>query len=160
MEIKDLLKVVGYAINFYRDNEYNNKFGLMEYYSLTDIEPRELAKYAREDNNKYLSSSIIHFDVNNYWLKVEVNMKQKFKFHHSINGYELTDEDKLTIFEKLKSENLPLMEGIFDYAAIQYVTKGVDSISKEQIKNKVIEAYNASHNIRTSIIKTGEQLKK
>jgi len=144
----ELLKVVDYAFREYKDDKLGNKFGLMEYYSLTDLDPNELAKLARRHDKVSLSNSLLKFDNAFSWLKLEAPMNERLRLYHAVAGHELTPEDKLTICDKLKSEGYPLMDGIYNYAARIYVTQGVDAISKEVISDKIIKFYNKRHSVK------------
>ena len=58
----ELLNVVEYSLRAYHDSKLGNKFGLMEYYSITDLDPNELSKLARMYNKINLSNSLLIFN--------------------------------------------------------------------------------------------------
>ena len=68
-------------------------------------------------------------------------MDERLTMFHSVKGYELTQDDKLSIYQKLTDEGYPLIDSVFDMAARYYVEFGIDSISKEQIRNDVKSSY-------------------
>lgn len=147
MDINELLDVVDYAIGRYKSKALGNRFSLLEYFSLTDIEPRDLTKIANNNKRRNLGNRISAFAENHYFGLCKVDMGKKLRNFHSIHGYELTPDDKLNIEMKLAEEKLPLIEEIYDLAARYYVDKGVDYISKEAIRNSVIESYNKARGI-------------
>lgn len=149
MDEKELLNIVEHSLRLYKDEDLGNRFGLMEYYSLTDLSPIELSKIARKNKKISLCNSLTKFNEDNYWLRQPVKMNEKFTHFHSINGHELTEDEKLTIYEKMQQENYPLLEGIYCYAARVYVNKGVDAISKEQVREKVKNFYNVTRGLKT-----------
>ena len=60
-------------------------------------------------------------------------MTEKLRLMHAAAGHELTADEKLTIYDKIKEEGFPTQEGIYNYAARLFVTQGVEAISKEEI---------------------------
>lgn len=150
MEDLELLNIVEYGFNNYIDDKLNNKFGLMEYYSLTDLEPNQLSRVARRNKKASLATTLLKFSEDFYWLRQPVKMDEKLKLLHAVAGHELTQDEKLTIHDKLKEEGFPLIEGIFNYAARLFVTQGIDSISKEQIREKIVKFYNDAHGVKSN----------
>lgn len=148
MEELELLNVIEWGLRAYRDKKLDNKFGLMEFYSLTDLEAKQVARLARKYKKASLANSVLKFNEDYYWLRQNVNMSEKLRLMHAAAGHELTADEKLTIYEKLQSEGFPNQEGVFNYAARLFVTEGVDSISKEGIKTRVMTAYNEAHGIQ------------
>lgn len=143
MNIDELFDVLEYAIKHYIALD-GVKFGVMEYYSLTDISPRELSKIALPKRGKQFTVLLGMFAENNYWHLNKLNVGSKLKLFHSVHDYELTEEDKLTIISKIQEEGYPLVEGIFDKSARLFVTKGVEAISKEYIRKEILNDYNLS----------------
>lgn len=149
MDDLELLNVVEWGLRAYRDEKLGNKFGLMEYYALTDLEPNLLARSARRNKKASLANSLLKFTEDYYWLRQEVNMSEKLRLLHAAAGHELTSDEKLTIYDKLKEEEFPTQEGVYNYAARLFVTQGVEVISKEEIRTRVINAYNSAFGIKT-----------
>lgn len=143
------LKVMEYAVKFYRDEELSRRFSLIDYYALSDISPKELAAVARKQKSVSTSVALVAFDNNTYYGSRPVNMAERLTCFHSVKGYELTVDDKMAIYDKLSQEGYPLMTGIYDVAARYYVMYGIDSISKENIRGKIIESYNTAKGIST-----------
>lgn len=150
MENLELLNIVEYGLKAYRDDKLDSKFGLAEYYALTDLEPNQLSRVARRNKKASLANSLLKFADDYYWLRQPVKMDEKLRLLHAVAGHELTQDEKLTIYDKLKEEGFPIMEGIFNYAARLFVTQGVDSISKEKIREKVVNYYNEAHGIKSN----------
>ena len=76
-------------------------------------------------------------------------MDARFNNFHSFNGVELTNDDKLTIYERISSKGYPLLEGIYDREAYCYANNF--DFTKEQIRGKVIDAYNSMNSSKKSI---------
>ena len=148
MEDLELLNIVEWGLRAYRDKNLGNKFGLMEYYSLTDLEPNILARMARRNKKASLANSLLKFTEDFYWLRQEINMSEKLKLLHAAGGHELTADEKLSIYDKIKEEGYPTFEGIFNYSARLFASQGIDSISKEEIRTRVIDSYNSAHGIK------------
>lgn len=149
MEDLELLNIVEWGLRAYRDKNLGNKFGLMEYYSLTDLEPNILARMARRNKKASLANSLLKFTEDFYWLRQEINMSEKLRLLHAAGGHELTADEKLSIYDKIKEEGYPTIEGIFNYSARLFVSQGIDSISKEEIRTRVIDSYNDAYGIKT-----------
>lgn len=137
----ELLDLIEYAMKQYRSTTFGRRAGFMEYYSLTDIPPRELAAIARRQGRRSLSVVLTSFDSASYYQTREVKMDERLTMFHSVKGYELTQDDKLSIYQKLIDEGYPLIDSVFDMAARYYVEFGIDSISKEQIRDDVNSSY-------------------
>ncbi len=148
MEDLELLNLVEWGLKSYRDEKLGNKFGLMEYYSLTDLEPNILARMARRNKKASLANSLSKFTEDFFWLRQEINMSEKLRLLHAAGGHELTADEKLSIYDKIKEEGYPTFEGIFNYSARLFVSQGIDSISKEEIRTKIIDSYNSAHGIK------------
>ena len=140
MEIKETIDLVAYAIKRYRDPETKRGFSLLEYYSITDLKPKKLATEAFKLKMCSSGTTISAFDEENFWNSADLKMEDRFRLFHSFNGVELTQDDKLSIYERLVSKRYPLLEGVYDREAYYYAN-GID-LSKEDMKNKVIAAYN------------------
>lgn len=149
MEDLELLNIVEWGLKSYRDKNLGNKFGLMEYYSLTDLEPNVLARMARRNKKASLANSLSKFTEDFFWLRQEIKMSEKLRLLHAAGGHELTADEKLSIYDKIKEEGYPTFEGIFNYSARLFVSQGIDSISKEKIRTKIIDSYNSAHGIKT-----------
>lgn len=116
----------------------NEKFNLLDYYSFTSLKPEELAVVARTDKKPSLALNLITFGETFSWLSREINMNDRLKNFYSIYGHEFTPDEKLTIYEKIREEGYPLIDGVYDVAARMYVMEGIDAISKEKIREKVV----------------------
>ena len=149
MEDLELLNIVEWGLKSYRDKNLSNKFGLMEYYSLTDLEPSVLARMARRNKKASLANRLSKFIEDFFWLSQEIKMSEKLRLLHAVGGHELTADEKLSIYDKIKEEGYPTFEGIFNYSARLFVSQGIDSISKEKIRTKIIDSYNSAHGIKT-----------
>ena len=149
MEDLELLNIVEWGLKSYRDKNLGNKFGLMEYYSLTDLEPNVLARMARINKKVSLANSLSKFTEDFFWLRKKIKMSEKLRLLHAVGGHELTADEKLSIYDKIKEEGYPTFEGIFNYSARLFVSQGIDSISKEKIRTKIIDSYSSAHGIKT-----------
>ena len=132
----------------------------MEYYSLTDLEPNVLARMARRNKKASLANSLLKFTEDYYWLRQNVNMTEKLRLMHAAAGHELTADEKLTIYDKIKEEGFPTQEGIYNYAARLFVTQGVEAISKEEIRTRIMTSYNDAFGIKTEKTTTSKTLVK
>lgn len=150
MSNENLLKIVEYGLGKYRNSQTNVKMNLIEYYSLTDLEPHSLESLAYKENQDELAKQIHRFGMENYWARKAVDMSEKLRLTHSIRGHELTQDEKLTIFEKLLSEGYPIVEGIYNVAARIYVNEGIDAVSKEKISEPLITGAGLSSKANTS----------
>lgn len=139
MKINELLDVIEYGLTYYRSESSNQAMNLIEYFSFTDITPLELSKLAFKQENRKMGLYLLDFSERNYWLLKPLDLSKKLNLYHSIKDYVLTPEDKINIKEKLEQEGYPLLEGVFDQAARSYVTEGIDSISREKIRDSIIE---------------------
>lgn len=147
MDIKEVLDLVEFGLKYYRNAETGKRMNLMEYYSVTDLSPKDLGKVALKHGRQTLNIYLREYDDQYYWHMKPLDMQLRMRLFHSVKGRALTAEDKLTIKEKMEQENFPLTDGVFDFAARQYVINGVDSISKEQIRNRIITSFNKAHSI-------------
>lgn len=143
MNTKETINLIAYAIKKYHDEETNRGFSLLEYYSITDVSPRCLAREANKKKMCSQATTILNFLDMQYWNTRELNMEQRFKHYHAFNGTELTNDDKLSIFEKISGEGYPLIDGVYDRAAYNYANNV--EYTKEVIKNKIINAYNQNN---------------
>lgn len=157
MKINEVLDVVEYGIKYYRNPKTGNKMNLMEYYSFTDLSPKELGKVALSNKRAMLNLALINMHDKCYWQLKPLDMSARLRLFHSIKGRELTADDKLTIRDKLQQEGFPLVDGVYDIAARYYVEGGVDSISKENIRNAVILSYNKAHNLEENTIGVSQE---
>lgn len=155
MDIKKTVDLVTFCIRTYRDRETNRGFSLLEYYSITDLPLKELAREANK--LKLCSSSIIilNFYEENYWNLIELKMSDRFSCFHSFNGVELSKDDKLSIYERLVSKGYPLLEGVYDREAYLYANNF--NFSKEEMKERLITAYNIA-NPNKKIIETTKKI--
>ena len=157
MKINEVLDVIEYGVKYYRNPITGNKINLIEYYSLTDLSPVELGKIALANKRPMLNLALREFDDKCYWLLKPVDMEARLRLFHSIKGRELTADDKLTIKEKLEQEGFPFVDGVYDIAARLYVNSGVDSISRENIRNSMISNYNKVHRIDGKSIEVSQE---
>ena len=96
--------------------------------------------------------TILNFYELHYWGIRDLNMKERFNNYHAFHGIELTHDDKLSIYQKMVDEGYPLLEGIYDRAAYYYANN--IEFSKEEIRDKIIGAYNKQHpNAQISVVK-------
>ena len=145
MDIDELLNILNHRVKVQKEGKYTQKLSLLEYYSLTDIEFKNMARIAYDHQLKSLAAYFRNFANEGFILFRPVDMAEKIRSYHSIGGYELTADDKLTIFEKLKQENFPLLLGVYEVAVKYYLAEGVEGISKERIRQDLIDSYNNAH---------------
>lgn len=143
MNIKETIELVTYSIKKYRDQETKRGFTLLEYYSVSDLSVRSLAKEAKKIGMISSAAAILNFQDENFWNLMELNMEDRLKNFHSFNGVELTKDDKLSIYERLSSKGYPLQEGVYDREAYLYAN-GFD-FTKEEMKERIVDAYNKAH---------------
>ena len=146
MDIDDLLNIFNYRVKVHKEGKYTKNLSLLEYYSLTDIEFKKMARIAYDHQLKSLAAYFRDFANKQYMLFKQLDITEELNSYHSIRGYELTADDKLTVFEKLRQENFPLLSGVYEVAVKYYVAEGVEGISKEKIRQDIIYLYNTSHN--------------
>lgn len=146
MEINELLDVVEYSIKNYYNDKSKTKFNLIEYYSLTDMKPKELERIAHAQGRNSAVLWLRDFGYRYFWSMQETDVPQRLKLFHAIGEYELTADDKLSIVDKLKEEGYPIYEGIYNSAARIFVHEGIDAISKEKISKQVTEFYDKTKN--------------
>lgn len=152
MNIKETINIIDYAIKYYRDKEFDRKFSLLEYYSITDISPKDLAKIAYKEKMIPQGAAIISFNDLQCWSLKEVDVSTKLKDFHSFNGVELTSDDKLAIVDKINYEGYPLIEGIYDRTAFYYANN--QEFTKESIREKIMNKYNnCSHSRKAKVLK-------
>lgn len=144
MDINEVLNAVEYGIKGYYNKNTSKKMNLLEYYSITDITPRELSTIAGNMGRQGLHFVIREYNEINYWLQKPLDLPSRLKLFYSVKGYELTPDDKIAIADKLKEEGFPLLDGIFDLAIRYYCQSGIESISKEKIRNDFIKEYNSN----------------
>lgn len=154
MEFNEMLDVMLYCMRYYDDLEFKNHFGLFEYYSMTDISPKELAKVVRKLGKVSLAANILALESKNTWTSLKCDKARLMNCGQKINGKYFTDEDKLTIIETLEKEGYPLIDSVYYGASRRYGYYGVDGILKETTRNKLIKFYCESNGI-TSIKNTG-----
>lgn len=67
-----------------------------------------------------------------------LNVKEVYDTKTIINGVELTNEDKDTIIEYLKSNNIPVVSKTYNCAKIKYINGNItkDMIKKQNVKEK------------------------
>lgn len=158
MTTSELIDIIEYGIKYYRDSRDDIRFGLMEYFSLTDIEPNDLAKIASKEKTRGVSVCIRTFSENSYWVLKEIDISSKMHHFHSVKDHEMQPDEKLAVVEKLESEGFPIREGVYNRAVYLYVTRGIDSISKERIREEVINAYNGAKGIHSTLTNTGSKV--
>lgn len=146
MDINELLDLLDYVMRFYRDQKHGTRFGVWEYFSLTDLTPSELAKIAVANKRGRDAIRLRAFGEQNLGSLWKSDLQKRINFFHSVDGYELTPEDKMNVFDKLSQEGYPFVEGIVDRAFRYYVKEGIDSISMQDTRENIINFYN----IRTS----------
>lgn len=140
MELEELFSVIEYGIKYYYGMS-GNRFSMLEYYALTDISPRELGSAAKKMKELGKAAAFRDFAFKYEWKNRNINMESRLSLFHSINDYVLTKEDKLAIYTKLCEEKYPLTNAVFDMAAYHYVNCGIDSLSKDVIKEHLMNSY-------------------
>lgn len=140
MNIKETVDLVMFAVQKYRDQDTKRGFSLLEYYSITELSPIELVREANKIKLSSRCATILNFHEKNFWNSMELKMDDRFKHFHSFNGVELTQNDKLSIYERLISKGYPLLEGVYDREAYFYANNF--DFSKEEIKERIVTAYN------------------
>ena len=141
MNIDEVLDVIEYGIKYYRSANFI-RFGVIEYYSLTDIHPGDLSKIAQCKRGQSLGSALRIFAERQYWNLNEIKEETRLATFYSIHDHELTKDEKLSIISKMKDEGFPLIDGIFDASARIFMSKGIEGISREKIRKDVINEYN------------------
>ena len=86
MDIKQILDVVEYGIKYYKDDELNVRFSLYDYYSITDISPKDLADLALINRNTNACRVIRGFDARQHWNQKQVDMSKRLILYHAINN--------------------------------------------------------------------------
>ena len=146
-EINQFFDIMLHCMRYYNDPEFRNHFGLFEYYSMTDMSPKELAKVARKFGNVSLAANLIEFDVKQFWHSIETNETKIMACDQIVNSKCFLKKDKLTIIETLDKEGYPLIDGVYYGASRRYGYYGVKGILKETTRNKLIEFYCQSKGI-------------
>ena len=136
----ELLEVIEYSFV----DHYKNKtrFGLLQYFSLTDIMPIPLSKIALSKGKRSLARFLNKFDDQNYWNLNELDLEKNIRLLHSVRGHVVTQQEKLNVVEKLKEEAFPLLEGTLMEGSRYYVCKGLAAISKKKKKKELLDSYN------------------
>ena len=80
----DYLDVLEYAIKRYRNKELDSKCSLLEYYALTDLNPKEMANVACSYGRKSLGVGLRRFAVENNCLSDELHMEKEL-MNYSVN---------------------------------------------------------------------------
>ena len=142
IETIELLNIVEFSIKHAYDKQRNSKLKLIEYFSLTDLKPNELAGLGYNCRGMGKCNFLIKYTSENYFALVQANVQNSINGRFVYNGYELTLEEKMDILEKLKSEGYPMLEGIVNEAKRLYIDEGIDAISKEKIKERLLKNYN------------------
>lgn len=150
MTIDETIKVITQGIRYY-ESDLGIGFSLLEYYAFTDIEPAELAKLTHKNKLGSTAATIVKFRDRNFWNSINLNVEETINLYHSINNKELSKNDKKIIIETLDKEGYPLLDGIYRIAARYYVNFGVESILKENVRERVLgkkyhENYSAYYN--------------
>lgn len=141
MDIHQLLDIIEWATKYYIDEKRGTRFGLMEYFSLTDLKPIELADIAVKHKRGKDSIRLREFAAKHFWGLLKSDLNKRVNLFHSVNGYVLTEEDKLDVFTKLQREGFPPLEGIIDKGFSYYVKEGIDSICMTDFRDSVIRSY-------------------
>lgn len=139
MDIKETINIISYAIKQYKSDDLKMRFSLLEYYSITDIPPFELSKIAFRSKMNSQGQAIYNFADSNFWNQKDVDIPEKLRCFHSFNGKELTNDDKLTIIDKINEEGYPLIDGIYNRTAFCYANNY--NFAKESIREKVLNDY-------------------
>lgn len=142
MDINELLDLLDYVMRFYKDKEHGTRFGVWEYFSLTDLTPNELAEIAVSVKRGRDATRLRAFGEQNLGSLWKSDLQKRINFFHSVDGYELTPDDKMSVFDKLEQEGFPFVEGIVDRAFRYYVREGIDSISMKDTRENIINFYN------------------
>lgn len=137
MNFNETIKIISQGIRYY-ESDLGIRFSLLEYYAFTDITPDELAKEAYKEKMRPAATTITKFRDKNFWNSINLNVEETISLYHSINGKELSENDKRIIIETLKDEGYPLLDGIYRVAARNYVNFGVESILKENVRQRVL----------------------
>lgn len=143
MNIKETVDLVIFAIKRYQDPDTKRRVSLLEYYSITEMSPKALAKEANKLKLCSSAAAIINFNEENCWNLMELKMSDRYRHFHSFNGVELSKDDKLSIYERLVSKGYPLLEGVYDREAYLYANNF--DFSKEEMKERIITAYNIAN---------------
>lgn len=142
MKISNVLDVIHCSIRYYNNKDIGGKrFSLLEYYSFTDVCPKDLARIAYKKNRRDLSTALRVFDNKWFGASKKINIKSRLSNGHSIRGVELDALDKIRIYKKLAEEGYPLLDGVYERAAFYYMIYGIDSLSKENVRNRVFDSY-------------------
>jgi len=144
VNIDQTLDIIEFGIKNYKNPKTNKKLNLLEYYSFTDLSPRDLATLANGKENTGLAFYLREYHEKVYFGLEPLNLEARLGLFHSIRGHVLTADEKLTIKEKLEEEGYPLIDGVFDMAARYYVEGGIDSISKENVQSTVLNQVSKS----------------
>lgn len=142
IETSELLNIVEFSIKHAYDKQRNSKLKLIEYFSLTDLKPNELAGLGYNCRGMGKCNFLIKYTSENYFALVQANVQNVINGRFVYNGHELTLEEKIDILEKLKSEGYPMLEGVVNEANRLYIEEGIDAISKEEIKERLLKNYN------------------
>lgn len=143
MEDKELLKLID--VNLRKHYKKKSRFDFLQYFSLTDMKPDELRKFASKNGEKALARLLLDYGDNNFWNFKKLDLEQHLRCLHSINGHALTETEKRMVAQKLQEEGFPLLEGTMIDGSRYYMTKGIDAISKEQIRENLIIENNSEH---------------
>lgn len=138
MENDETLKVISQGIRYYK-SDLGNNFSLLEYYSFTNVKPKELIKIAHSKKMRSIALDIAKFNDTNFWNQLDLNIDETIRLYHSVNSRELDKSDKMLIIRTLIDEGYPLLDGLYRVAARYYVNFGIDSILKKNIRNRVLE---------------------
>ncbi len=138
MENDETLKIISQGIRYYK-SDLGNNFSLLEYYSFTNVKPKELIKIAHSKKMRSIALDIAKFNDTNFWNQLDLNVEETIRLYHSINSKELGESDKRLILKTLIDEGYPLLDGIYRIAARYYVNFGIDSILKENVRTRVLE---------------------
>lgn len=139
MELEELLDIMEYSFA----NHYENKtrFGLLQYFSLTEIVPKQLARIAAIEGKKSLARTLHVFNEQNFWNLRPLALDKSIDLLHSIQGHVVTPQEKLNVVTKLKEETYPLLEGTLTEGSRYYVQQGMDAISKKNIQKELLDSY-------------------
>jgi len=159
LEMNEVLNLLEFGFKYYRNPKTGNRINLLEYYSITDLTPKQLSKEAANIKKHLLNFYLTSFDEKCFFLQRPLDIEARLRLFHSVKGKELTADDKLTIKEKLEQEGFPLFDGVFDLAARYYVESGVDAITKENIRKTIITSYNNAHSFDGKRIELSEEKK-
>lgn len=104
MRDNKVFEALEYGLKRYSNPRTGGRINLLEYFSLVDEYPLPLAKLASKNGYKSLAVYLRNYSAQASWSFMNLRIDEKLALYHSINGHELTADDKLTVVDKLQSE--------------------------------------------------------